>query len=294
MKKIATSGLMLFLITLLGSELRGMAVVKTVDQPSQSSPSTWVDVYRQFTFSRNLRMENDELVLAFVLRDKITGLARQRLYKFETVEPLFKVFHKPENVNVRVAGYSQSWAEDSQVLDEIKFCMGRYFEHMMGKFFHLGRALFGWDATSISRIITEHLASVDLNQGDVSYDLNIHDASSFRQQEAVNVNAIETPQEIIEKLSKALPSTVLGISAEAGEAEAKKAFRKLSLKFHPDKWPDQKEIATEAFNIIGAARDAFVEKDFSRYENLIREITATDVRQECRPSASKVKYKIVQ
>lgn len=243
MKKIATSGLILFLITLLGSELRGMAVVKTVDQPNQSS-SSWVDIYRQFTLSRQLKIEKAKLVLAFVLRNKTTGRDRQRLYKFAVVKPMKDV------TEVGAEGYEESWVGNGcWDSDEDDIRVGQYFFQMMEEFFHLVRLPWG-NFCDFSRRMTEHLANVDLNQGDVSYDLNIHDASSFRQQEAVDVDSLKTPQEIIEKLSKALPSTVLGISAEASEAEAKKAFRKLSLKFHPDKWSGQEEIAAEAFKII--------------------------------------------
>lgn len=61
---------------------------------------------------------------------------------------------------------------------------------------------------------------------------------------------------------------VLGISREADEKEAKKAYRRLAMKYHPDRNPDDKEAeekfkeATEAYDVISdpqkrAAYDQF-------------------------------------
>lgn len=46
---------------------------------------------------------------------------------------------------------------------------------------------------------------------------------------------------------------VLGISKSATEAEIKKAYKKLAVKWHPDKNPDNQEAAAEVFKKIGEA-----------------------------------------
>ena len=52
------------------------------------------------------------------------------------------------------------------------------------------------------------------------------------------------------KLDEALE--VLGLEQECTEEEAKKAYRSLALKHHPDKCPDNVEEATATFKRIGA------------------------------------------
>eukprot|EP01037_Dinobryon_pediforme_P022670 gene22670-23897_t len=46
---------------------------------------------------------------------------------------------------------------------------------------------------------------------------------------------------------------VLGVKREASLEEIKKAYRKLAVKWHPDKNPDNQEEATEMFKAIGEA-----------------------------------------
>jgi|TARA_B110000305_G_C19348128_1_gene592767 curved DNA-binding protein CbpA len=46
---------------------------------------------------------------------------------------------------------------------------------------------------------------------------------------------------------------VLGVPRNADDKNIKKSYRKLSLKYHPDKNPDNKEIAEEIFKKISYA-----------------------------------------
>ena len=48
---------------------------------------------------------------------------------------------------------------------------------------------------------------------------------------------------------------VLGVSQEANDEELKKSYRKLALKWHPDKNPDNLEEAHKQFQVIQAAYD---------------------------------------
>ena len=53
---------------------------------------------------------------------------------------------------------------------------------------------------------------------------------------------------------------VLGVSANAVEQEIKKSYRKLALKYHPDRNPDNKE-AENKFKEISAAYDVLSDKE---------------------------------
>ena len=46
---------------------------------------------------------------------------------------------------------------------------------------------------------------------------------------------------------------VLGDKEDASDAEIKKAYRKLAIKWHPDKNPDNKKEAEEKFKCISEA-----------------------------------------
>ena len=63
--------------------------------------------------------------------------------------------------------------------------------------------------------------------------------------------------------------SLLGINSDAGEEEIKKAFRKNSLKFHPDKNPNDPK-ANEKFQRLKHAYD-FLLKTLKRREQRKRE-----------------------
>ena len=57
---------------------------------------------------------------------------------------------------------------------------------------------------------------------------------------------------------------ILGISKDADKRSIKKAYRKLALKWHPDKNPENVEEATQKFNEIGEAYEVLSDEDKRR------------------------------
>lgn len=54
---------------------------------------------------------------------------------------------------------------------------------------------------------------------------------------------------------------ILGVARNASDTDIKKAYRKLALKWHPDKNPDNRQAASEKFTEIGEAYDVLMDKN---------------------------------
>lgn len=87
-------------------------------------------------------------------------------------------------------------------------------------------------------------------------------ASQLQASQMSREESISTPQEFVLFSRNATSYQILGVRFGADENAIQKAFRTLSLKFHPDKWKSlgQEAIANEAFKIISNARDILLEQ----------------------------------
>ena len=108
-------------------------------------------------------------------------------------------------------------------------------------------------------------------------------ASSSRNDDAIvagflsEVKAVEkrdavlTKEQQIERLTKPgskygnlNPFAVLMVGYDADENTTRKSFRKLSILTHPDKNPDQKELAQRAFDAVKAAYETLSDHQIGR------------------------------
>lgn len=77
---------------------------------------------------------------------------------------------------------------------------------------------------------------------------------------------------------------ILDIAKDASHGEVKKAYRKLALKWHPDKNPDQKEEAEKKFKEISEAYEVLSDKEkreiYDRYAMTERSMTKSIVTKK--------------
>lgn len=82
-------------------------------------------------------------------------------------------------------------------------------------------------------------------------------------EKVVSEEKLTEPGEFYANNKNKQPYEILGVAQDASEDEIKKAYKKLFLKWHPDKWQvsagkteQEEKDATEAFKMLSDARDA--------------------------------------
>ena len=65
----------------------------------------------------------------------------------------------------------------------------------------------------------------------------------------------------MEKLTETDYYKLLGVQKNASEQDINKAYKKLAVKYHPDKNPDQKELAEENFKKVSEAYEVLSNKE---------------------------------
>ena len=65
--------------------------------------------------------------------------------------------------------------------------------------------------------------------------------------------------------------TILELPNNSNDDEVKKAYKKMAIKWHPDKNPENKESAEEEFKKVGEAYEILTNKDKYRNQNTFRQ-----------------------
>ena len=82
---------------------------------------------------------------------------------------------------------------------------------------------------------------------------------------------------------------ILGVKRTANDREIKKAFRKLSLKWHPDKNPDNKEEAEAKFKSIAEAYTVLSDAEKRQVVQGLCRACAVHARRVCGACAARVR-----
>jgi DnaJ family protein C protein 7 len=121
----------------------------------------------------------------------------------------------------------------------------------------------------------------DLNQKLGNFDDAIRDFHSAQELDPSKFNLEELIRKARIEAKKAKKKDyykILGISKEADEQEIKKAYRKLALKYHPDRVhdPEEKEKAEKTFKDIAEAYSVLTDKDKRKRYDMGQDLDGAD------------------
>ena len=83
---------------------------------------------------------------------------------------------------------------------------------------------------------------------------------------------------------------ILGVSRNATDEELKKAYRKLALKWHPDRNKDNKKVAEEKFKDISQAYEVLSDKEKRKIYDQFGEVDVKKYNKKFIPTDGWVDY----